>query len=85
MNTTRLKKKSNSLWNAHNKLEDIILELKLMLNPYITFEFNLTYCPGDGYCILDAETDEVAPLDSCIKIIEDTGKITRKEHNSIII
>ena len=60
MKTDILKKKANALWKAHNNVEVIENEMRLMLNPHICFEFNITYCPGDGYCILNAESNNVA-------------------------
>ena len=85
MKTDILKKKSNALWKAHTVLEATENEMRLMLNPFICFEYSITYCPGDGYCILNAESNNVAPMESCIKVIEDTGKLSWKDHEAISI
>jgi len=84
MKTDILKKKSNALWKAHTVLEATVNEMKLALNPFICFEYGIRHYP-EGYYILNGESDAEASLDACIKVIEDTGKLSWKDHEAISI
>jgi hypothetical protein len=61
-----------------------VIESKL--SDKIDFEFSLDYMPGDGFLILDVESDtKVAPLEDCLKIIKKKGILTSKDLATISI
>ena len=90
MNDIKLKVKQ--LEKAHDKIERLEKELHHQLKPFVQFDFAVTYCAGDGFCILNNGgtgdelcIDEVSPVDSCICKIVKHGKLTDKEFSKIII
>lgn len=68
-----------------NALDLLERELESELEDQISFDFAITYCQGDGYCILNKETTMVAPIFLCIDFISKKGSMTITDHENLCI
>lgn len=66
--------------DKHNKLTAEMEKLEKKLKRFVKFDFSIGWMAGDGFMILNNDTDDVAPLDKCIKIIHETGALTEEQH-----
>ena len=73
------------LENCYCKYQNTISEIESRLKNKVKFNFSIQHLAGDGHCILNNKTTSVAPVDLCLKIIKEKGKLTRKDHKNISI
>jgi hypothetical protein len=65
---------------AYSTFEFYRQELILLLSEHTDFEIDIIFQPGDGFTVLDVESgSDLAPLDTCIRIIKKEGNLTREE------
>lgn len=80
-----MKISTKALHKAHGKYQSEIGNIEQKLTGYIDFDFGVLYQPSDGFVIY-AEVSKYgasnAPLDSCLKIIADKGKLTEQDYLS---
>jgi hypothetical protein len=55
------------------------------LQPKCDFEIGIEIFPGDGICVLNIETSQVAPIEACIAEIEKSGKLTNESHDELCV
>lgn len=75
----------NSLISKHKDYVTATGVVEAKLTSHIEFEFGVENLPGDGFCILHVEHSIVAPLDACVKIIQDNGHLTAEDHARVSI
>jgi hypothetical protein len=80
-----MKKDYNKLYNAALKYDNIEKEFVKKYSHLFCFEIEITnhLATGDGICILDYETANVARVSDCFKDIETNGKMTRERFNKL--
>lgn len=49
------------------------------------FNCGIENVPGDGLCVINVETNSLAPIGACIEVIESEGKLTELRHKTICI
>lgn len=72
---------------AYSNYNDTIKKVESFLISKVEFEFKILYQQGDGHVILDIGSDsgDLAPLDICLDIIDNKGKLTHKEFKKFSI
>lgn len=51
-----------------------------LMSDFTDFEIDIIWQLGDGFVVLDIDSGlSLVPLDTCIRIIEEHGKLTRDE------
>lgn len=62
------------------------VKMKTWIQQYTDFEIEVVWQPGDGFTVLAIESGlNVAPLETCLKIIEEKGILTLDEFNKNLI
>ena len=64
-----IRNKLNQVIRARDSYNKKSEELEELLKPKCLFRMGLSNMPGDGLCILNQETNDTAPLSSCLSII----------------
>lgn len=85
MKTDKISKISNKMESLYGSYTESLEGLKEELEPFVGFDFEVTYCAGDGHCILNVETSNVVPLDACIKVLDEEGFLLEETHESMCI
>lgn len=86
------KRKLQKIETAHGALDRAIAEMHKKVLPYVDEEladFFIFYQHGDGYVIaVDLEDDTAphnAPLDQCLEVIEEKGRLTVGDYLALSI
>jgi len=73
----RLLKKLEAAHNKYGEAKDDVLKY---ISKHADFETYIVYQPGDGFTLLAVESNLLlAPLDICLKIIDEKGVLTFDE------
>ena len=63
----------NKLSKAQSKYQSAVGDIEVELIDKILFDFTVIYQDSDGWCILNAYTADLAPVQSCLNIIKNKG------------
>ena len=66
----------DKITKTKTKLDFLIKKLELELSENIEFKFSIIHQASDGWCILDLNEANLAPLDLCISIISKKGSLS---------
>lgn len=85
-------KEIQTLRRAFNAYNDRLQNLAEKIRDKVDFEFDIHHQPGDGFVLIDidqtASTDfgsdisGLAPLDYCLQVISDKGKLSQEDFDS---
>lgn len=70
---------------AQGKYDGAIGGVEQKLFDKIEFEFAIFYQPSDGFVVLHCGSAKNAPLDLCIKEIEENGVLTYEKYERLCI
>lgn len=73
MNNKQILKDLNK---AQLEYMSIVGEIEGSLIDKINFDFTILYQDSDGWCVLNTYTADLAPISSCLKIIENKGVLS---------
>lgn len=76
-------RQKNKLIKTEGKYHTEKEHLEQLVSEYIDFSFSIDWMPGDGFIILNNDTNTVAPLDTCILTIDKFGTLTEDQHDLI--
>lgn len=85
MTTEQIKLLHLKLNTAARKYESANYSLEAALNEFIEFSFFIQHHQSDGLVIVNSDTYENAPLDKCILIIINDGKLTHEMYKTLLI
>lgn len=86
MDTKTQRKLLKKLFDQNQKMESVRSDLKTSLDDFFEFEFYIEIFPGDGICVGNENTANVAPLPLCLSEIEILGRaMTEEEHHDLCI
>jgi hypothetical protein len=74
-----------SLEKRVNDLKSWVGRMEAELQDKCDFEIGIEIFPGDGICIINPETSQVAPIMACIIEIERNGVLTAEKHDKLCI
>ncbi len=80
-----MEKIEDRLKKLYEKVEAEIEIAERQIRNKVKFDFSIVHQIGDGVCILNNDTDQVAPLDDCMRIIRENGKLTFQDFNKYSI
>lgn len=81
-----MKKALKNLRLAHGKYESAIKKMEGAIFGLVQFEFSIFHQQSDGFVILrDFDMGQNAPLDKCIKVIEEKGILTIDDYENLTI
>lgn len=69
-----------ALNTAHLKYQAAIGVMEGKIAGYVDFDFSIIDQPGDGLCVLNYDTSDVAPLDRCLDLINTGERLTIGRH-----
>lgn len=79
----------NHLEQFQAKFEAKIEELDKELQEFVEFPCGVTVIPGDGVCLIDLQSSQiapnVAPLSDCLDRINQEGKLSKESFNQLTI
>ena len=75
-----LSKKFSEYKIAHRNLDAKTSALESHLAKVVHFEFSISYIPGDGFCLLDLENENLANVSHAIEYCEIGKDYTRLVH-----
>lgn len=84
MKRKEMKKKLNKLNKTLAAYELAVGSMEAALQESVDFDLGIVYQPGDGFCVNDNDANN-APLDTCIEIINNKGRLSREDYLSICI
>lgn len=83
MSKIRIRNIYHKLYKAQEEVERLTELLDKELEPYVDFECAVSFCVGDGFCLLNEHTSSVVPLAiSLDAIIKKKKGWTNEMHNS---
>lgn len=81
----KLSSLQNKLIVQYDKYIKVKENVEAAIKPFVGFDFYIEYLPGDGHCVGNADSANVAPLGWCIGVIEQKGKLTAEDHKELCI
>jgi hypothetical protein len=82
MNNKQILKK---LYIAQSKYESSVGYVEALIKDNIPFDFSVIFQDSDGWLLLNAGTNNLAPLDSCLIVIENNGTLTEEDFKQLAI
>ena len=82
MNNKQILKK---LHKTQCNYESSVTDVEKTIFGKVGFEFKIIYQDSDGWCLLNSETSDLAPFDSCLSIIEDVGFLSENSFKQLCI
>ena len=85
MKKTEIRKAAQRVANLQNKLTSATGTLEELIEGFCDFPSGISLIPGDGICIINVDTANVAPLGTCIRWFEENGILNAEQHNELCI
>jgi hypothetical protein len=82
---TKIRKAAQRVENLQNKLTSTAETLEELIEGLCDFPSGISLIPGDGICVINDDTANVAPLHTCIRWFEDHGNLSAEQHNELCI
>jgi hypothetical protein len=79
-----MKKIFKDLVKSHDKYEGAKGGMESYLQEHADFQLSVEYQPSDGFVVVDEYAGN-APLDLCLKLIEDKGSLSHSDYLRIKI
>ena len=78
----KLSKQFDELWKLKHKLDDKQVIINRMVQPLCDFPAVITWCEGDGFLILNEDTEAVALVD-CLNGHTKINKLSAEQHGDV--
>ena len=82
---TEIRKAAQRVENLQNKLTSAAETLEEIIEGLCDFPCGISLIPGDGICVINNETANVAPLGTCMRWFEEHGNLNAEQHNELCI
>lgn len=80
-----VKNEVEKLEAARSKYNGVIGTLEAKIRYRVEFDFSIDYQPSDGFVLLHVEGANVAPLDLCLKVINEMKKLNETDFLKLTI
>jgi len=80
-----MRKILKALMKKESEFHSCVEEMERKIQNRCDFNCGIENPPGDGFCVINIDTSNLAPIITCIETIERDGRLTESEHRAICI
>lgn len=80
-----MRRTANALQRRADDFRAWLDKMEGKLQDKCDFKSGIEDIPGDGLCVINVDTTQVAPLWTCISEIERVGRLSEEAHNNLCI